>query len=544
MPVVLLAILALALALRLRGIGFGLPALLDPDELMFELGAYKMIVGGRLNPEWFGHPATTTMYVLALVDAGVFGWGWLTGAYGSPADFAEAIFHDPGLVILPGRVAMALFGVASVALLWRLGRKLAGPVAGLVAAAVLAASPVHVAWSQVVRSDIMATLFLLATMLAALSLAREGRLRSLVWAALFTALAIASKWPFAIGLVAVAGALALRLWRREDSWKTTLARGALAVGLTGVFVLVVSPYLLIDFRTVFENLQGEAQVRHIGSNGGGFWANLWFYVSGPLLKGVGPVALLLALGGLIQRETRAEFWAVAGLPGLAMLLLISAQNLVWERWAIGIIPVLALAAGACAARIFDASRNLHRGVMIPAAAAFGIALLGPLLWTGHRGSEERVHDNRRMATDWARANLPAGSSVLVEHFAFDLADTDLRVLFPIGLGGCFDARALLAGRIDYRQVDSLRGGRSNLDFGAVPQAKAGTCRADYVILTEHARYAAERELYPVEYARYRDLIGSAEVIARFPAVPGHVGGRPEVVILRTGPVGANVPTGG
>jgi hypothetical protein len=52
----LLAIILLAaLAIRLYSVAFGLPALTDPDELMFELGAYRMIDGGQLNPEWFGH---------------------------------------------------------------------------------------------------------------------------------------------------------------------------------------------------------------------------------------------------------------------------------------------------------------------------------------------------------------------------------------------------------------------------------------------------------------------------------------------------------
>lgn len=534
MPLVLLAILALALVLRLRGIAFGLPAVLDPDELMFELGAYKMVAGGRLNPEWFGHPATTTMYVLGLVDAVVFGWGWLAGTYGSPADFAEAIFLDPGIVILPGRIAMALFGVASVALLWRLGRDLAGPTAGLVAAAILAVSPVHVAWSQIIRSDIMATVFLTATMLAALALLREGRMRDLVWATLFAALAIASKWPFAVGLLAIAGALAVRLWRREDAWKTTLARGTLALVLTAAFLILVSPYLVIDHRTVIDNLQGEAQVRHIGATGGGFWANLWFYLSGPMWDGLGPAALLLALGGLVRRDTRTEFWIVAGLPGVAMLMLISLQSLVWERWAIALIPVLALAAGMCIARGFDIVRSAPSRVVAAVVPAGVVMLLGPPLWTAHRASVERSHDNRRLATDWARTHLPAGSTVLVEHFAFDLATSDLKILFPIGVGGCFDARELLAGRIDYKQIDSLRGGRSNLDYGAVPEAKVATCAADYAIFTEYARYAAERKTYPLEYARYRRLLDSAGILARFPAVPGYVGGRPEVVVAKLG----------
>ena len=54
------AVMALALALRLHGLRSGLPAINDPDELMFQLGALKMLSGKTLNPGWFGHPALIT----------------------------------------------------------------------------------------------------------------------------------------------------------------------------------------------------------------------------------------------------------------------------------------------------------------------------------------------------------------------------------------------------------------------------------------------------------------------------------------------------
>ena len=56
----LAGLLLAALLMRLHGIGFGLPALNDPDELMFELGAIRMMRTLSLDPGWFGHPATTT----------------------------------------------------------------------------------------------------------------------------------------------------------------------------------------------------------------------------------------------------------------------------------------------------------------------------------------------------------------------------------------------------------------------------------------------------------------------------------------------------
>jgi hypothetical protein len=61
-----------ALFLRLSSIRFGLPAMNNQDGLIFERGALKMLREVTHNPGWFGHPATTTMIVLAVIAAGVF----------------------------------------------------------------------------------------------------------------------------------------------------------------------------------------------------------------------------------------------------------------------------------------------------------------------------------------------------------------------------------------------------------------------------------------------------------------------------------------
>ena len=55
------AILLAALWLRLDGVGFGLPALNDPDEPLFMMTALEMLQKHSLDPGWFGHPGTITL---------------------------------------------------------------------------------------------------------------------------------------------------------------------------------------------------------------------------------------------------------------------------------------------------------------------------------------------------------------------------------------------------------------------------------------------------------------------------------------------------
>ena len=518
-------------ALRLWGIDFGLPALLDPDELIFELGAFKMVDSGTGNPGWFGHPATTTMYVRVMVNALVYGWGRMMWQFSSPTEFAGAVFFDPGLLILPGRIAMVLFALATIVLVFHLGRRVSGARAGVFAAVMIACSPLHIAWSQVVRSDILATTFLVASMLVAHRFSRSGSGRDLVFACVCAALAIVSKWPFAVAVLAIYGAVVVGFVEGKTTTSDAIKTGVLSTVVTIAFAILISPYLILDYGTVASNLAGEVQEKHIGKTGGTLLANFWFYLSEPLWMSFGPLGLLLAGQGIVQLRRNAGVVAIIFVPSAVMFLIICSQNLVWERWGIALLPALAVAAGSSLSYWFGLVGRLRASVASVAMVAISTALLAPLLVTSYFAARERSNDNRKLATEWTKANVPPGSRVMVEHFAFDLADTDLDIIFPVAIAGCLDSRALLRGKVEYSEIDANRGGNSNLDYAAVPVSQQGTCAADFAILTEFARYRAERQAFAKESAKYDALIECGKVVARFPAVPGEVGGKPEVIVV-------------
>lgn len=527
----LLAILAVGLVLRLHGIGFGLPALNDPDELIFELGALKMLRGATFNPGWFGHPATTTMYVLAVTNALVLATGWIAGWFPSAGAFADAVYADPSWMILPGRTAMALFGTACVFLTWRLGGELFGRRAGLVAAAILALSPVHITWSQVIRSDIMATFFLLLCLLAALRIARDGRWRDHVLAALWLGLAIATKWPFALGALAIVGAAVLRIGERREDARQALLRAAGALALALAFLLLASPYLLLDYPALLRNLQGEAQQHHLGATGGGPLGNAVWYLSGPLLAGLGVPGMLLAAVGAMTASRRGEMLAVLASVAVAFFLVICAQRLVWERWALPLLPLLAILAGAGAVRLWQEARRLPRGAAGVLAGLTALAVLAPLAAQTQRNAKARLNDTRQQAARWTEAHVTPGSTILVEHFAFDILAQPVGIMFPMGEAGCLDARALLGGKITYASVEMARNGRSNVDYGTMPTNRRASCRVDYAVLTHYDRYRHERATFPAEYANYQELLSRGRIVATFSPEPGRIGG-PIVRIVR------------
>ena len=72
-------ILIAALGWRLNNIGFGLPSMYDPDEPIFMITALRMLAEGTFNPGWFGHPGSTTIYLVAAIDAAVASAGLIFG---------------------------------------------------------------------------------------------------------------------------------------------------------------------------------------------------------------------------------------------------------------------------------------------------------------------------------------------------------------------------------------------------------------------------------------------------------------------------------
>lgn len=527
-PAALCAILLAAAWLRVDGAGFGLPALNDPDEPLFMATAVEMLTAPTLNPGWFGHPGTITFYSLMLVVALVGGLGVATGRFADFDAFAAAVYTDPGIIFLPARLMMVLFGVACVWMTYRLGKRLGGERLGLVAAAILAVNAVHVEYSQIIRTDMQASLFMLLAAHAALAIAQDGRRRDYLLAGLFAGLACATKWPAAVIGLTVVGAGLYRWKLGAPNWI-----GQASFGLATVATLfIVSPFLLIDHATVLQNLSSEARPFHPGATGGGLFANIGWYVTGPLFSSLGIGGLLLAAGGMLWGAQTDRRWLFVILPFCVIFLLaISVQSLRWERWVVPLLPFAALAA----ARALCGLTGLlpHRREKMALTAAL-LLLLVPMIGTTRIEAVERQHDTRQLASAWLRKYAPPGSRILIEHPGFDLLDGPWQLLFPMGSAGCVDVHDMLAGRIRQSEVEKRRHGGAIVDIGHVDIARIETCRADFAVVSNHLRYRADPAAYREELERYDRLLSNGRLVLAVRAVRG-VSSGPEVHIVRISP---------
>ncbi|MEO7410484.1 MAG: glycosyltransferase family 39 protein [Sphingomicrobium sp.] len=522
-------ILAVALGWRLNNIGFGLPSMLDPDEPMFMITALKMLSHGTLNPGWFGHPGTTTIMLVAAIDAVVAATGLLTGHYANLGDFARAAYADPAMLFVPARVAMALIGTGCVWLTYLLGKRLNGEATGLIAAALLSINALHILWSQVIRTDINASLFMLACLLFAARLADQGKLRDALIAGAFAGLATATKWPAATVFIAIIGAA---VCARQQPVRRILA--AAAASLAAMFV--ASPFLFLDWRTMLANVTGEISPGHLGQNSHGFIANLRFYLVDQIGGSMGLIGLGLMLAGVAVLAVRNRLARWTLLPAsAAFLILICTQNVIFARWLTPWLPMACIfAAGAIVAVGRIVARWSGGRARQIAFAALGLLVAIPSLAAAINATAERATDTRTLAAAWGKRHIPPGSRVVFEHLELSIRDQPWTILFPIGDAGCIDGKRALRDGVDADAVRKARGASPIVDLGHVAAHRLDTCRADFAILAYYDLYLVENDRYPAELATYRRLLGGGRTVAIFRPVAGKVGG-PVVRILALPP---------
>lgn len=244
----LLGILLLAAGLRLWGVTHDLPFSYYGDELHFMKRSMAMGTGD-LNPHWFHKPAFL-MYVLAFFYGLYFVAGLLTGRFDSTEAFGAHFLFEHGPFLLIGRLVVMAFGVATVYVVYLIGRKAFGrPAAGLAGALAAAVLVPMIDSSQEIKSDVPCG-FLVAlavyVYMKSWDADRQRPLRPLILAALIAGVAMGTHY---YGIILVPTFVAMEAYRAFQGrlpWSRLVPRAAL-VGLLFVLgFLVTSPYNLLD----------------------------------------------------------------------------------------------------------------------------------------------------------------------------------------------------------------------------------------------------------------------------------------------------------
>ncbi|HDQ71628.1 MAG TPA: phospholipid carrier-dependent glycosyltransferase [Chloroflexi bacterium] len=410
--VLLIGILLGAMALRLYGLDWDDGIGAHPDE-RFVVGVAESLDWPRvLNPFdvapdfAYGH---LPLYVLALLGA-VSGGGDL---------------------LLAGRALAALLDVGSVALTCALARQIYGRRVGLLAAALLGVTVLHVQQAHFYTVDVVLTFCSLGALLFAARFAQNGRPVA-AW--------LAGAWAgLALGCKLSAGLLAVPLWmacfvapaKKQARWGWALEMTGAALAL----FVVTNPFALVDFARFRGNValqsaivRGVFDVPYTRQFHG-----TWPYVypvlqqlrwgMGWLLGGAAFGGLFYTLGRVIQRQSRRGEWVLLAwlVPGIAFF---GALYVKFPRYLLPFTPLLAI----CAAHFLvdlgcwrtasperrRASRSgSRRRVVVLLAALVFLAALGRCLALVGRYSASHPWT---AASRWFYEHAPAGAVIAVEQW--------------------------------------------------------------------------------------------------------------------------------
>ncbi|MFI6514775.1 glycosyltransferase family 39 protein [Spirillospora sp. NPDC050679] len=295
---------------------------------------------------------------------------------------------------LPGVLATAAASAGVVAV----GRRLAGPPAGLAAGLVFAGSVTVSMYAQEARPYAMvAAAAVLSTYLLIRSLDADGPRRRLWWTGYGASLILLCLLNLDAALLAPAHGCALLLSRSRPSG--ALVRWLVAAGAAGA---VLVPFALASFGQ-------KVQVDWIPTpKPGTVWQTVVFLSGGKWL--VFAVLALAVLGaaagraasgsgsGAVSLTAVAVPWLVLP-PAVLLLVSVIGDPMFMLRYVYFCVPAMALLAGAGAARLAGLARPAHRAAA-PVAIGAALALLAGLSVPGHlavRRQDGRPDDLRAAA---------------------------------------------------------------------------------------------------------------------------------------------------
>lgn len=359
------------------------------DERYVLENVYRFLTAGSLRPAHLFYPELGNLLHTLLLGTADALARW-TGHGGG------TILHDqrftPAAYLL-SRGLQVCIGVLTLYWTYRLGRRLLSPRAGLLAALVLAAVPMHVRQSAVIKPDILLLLALLIAAEATAVALASGRWREFLGVGAAVGLAASSKYngvaaalPFAL--------FALPRARREPA---VLARLAAAGGVSLLVFVLINPFFFSmreRFNHDFSHILGRYQMlsratevkgSHLGVLRAALSAMLSPTFHGLLTGLLGFAGLLFVLGWAWRRRNDGSNHGLALLAvfPLSYLALYAAMTTYPKtNNFLPLCPFLALGAAALVSEVIERWRRqrLQGG---PAARVFAVAVVlwcGALVW--------------------------------------------------------------------------------------------------------------------------------------------------------------------
>lgn len=421
---ILAVILMVACGLFFAGIASGLPEAVQADE-GFEINRALKLGAGVFD---FERTTKGGLFYILFVEYGFyFAWLWLTGSITSPEDFVASFVEDPSPFWIMGRATVALLSMVLVFLSYRLGASLYGRRVGLIGAAATTVTVLVVRMAHHVNVDVMMSVAVLWSILLAFDWADPAKKPRPILLGVVFALSVMAKATAAVAIVPIVVANVLRY--RKTSWKSALCGRELVLSLSVAAIVYVcgNPGIIVNASDVVRKARlvvlGSSEA--IGTTEQAMHAetsridkNLGVFYSRVLAKSFGLPFFCLTVCGLLFaciRRGRADILMLSFLLTFFLLIVgVQSKNYAYPRYVLVATPLLAVLGARVLVTTFDRVPWIRKRSGLVAAVAAAV-LLTPTSWTTAKWSYIHLRgDTRVIAHDWIEANVPKGSTVLVE----------------------------------------------------------------------------------------------------------------------------------
>ncbi|MGD9892211.1 MAG: ArnT family glycosyltransferase [Dehalococcoidia bacterium] len=423
-----LYVMLLAPLLRFGIDDLGIAAVFSTDEALSGRIVRAMIENRTLNPQhFFAYGAF--YHELAALPLMPFAW---LGAGDRAA-------------LLSLRFVALVSGGATVLLTAWLGARLYGWPAGVLAAALLAASPELARWSITAHPDTLQLALITGGLIAVVSVRERPSPGRIAVAAVLAGMAFGTKYGglFLLPLILLAAWCALVEQGRRGApllQQFALQLALVAMAFAAAFV-VTNPYAAIEWRRFLTQFEAEiqhARAGHVFAGTAGWW-NWIEIVASP--KGAGVVTFAVALAGWVRLGwDRARMWRAPMTPWwrrVATLLDARALIALWTagylayligfvglhepRYALPALPGLAVsAAGFVVFVLRGASQRtaLVAGALVIACAVLPAAIPLRDVYATRTAQRADGGNPRIAAGRWLAEHVPAEASILADAYVY------------------------------------------------------------------------------------------------------------------------------
>jgi YYY domain-containing protein len=442
----LTAILAVAAALRVDGMDWDQGAMFHPDERAILMKVSELAIPwppnvaqlfdpttSPLNPRWFPY-GSFPLYLLKVT-------GLLAGHLNPALD----LLPDLRLV---GRTLAVAFDVGTVLLTYLTGTRLYRREAGLVAAAFVALSVLHIQLSHFYTVDVIVTCMVMVVLYGAARTVTSGHSAvSTLLMGVGLGLGLATKVSIAPLALAIGIAQLLPLFPTKEATARVGGKRAVPAGgasfapaighllatavLAAVIFTVAEPFALLDNATFLRDVteQNNMVTRALDYPYTRQYVDTTPYLYQLQQLGIWGLGLPLGLAYLVgalaavrrvlMNGSRAELLLLAWM--VPYFVITGAFPVKFLRYMLPILPALAvLAARLLDPAVAEATRRNVRSylrsaitlVVLTVSAWYAVAYLN--IYRGPHPAQE--------ASEWIKTNIPAGALLLKEHWEEGLPD--------------------------------------------------------------------------------------------------------------------------